>query len=91
VKTLSHVVAVGVLACLAATAVVAQSERVNVRMAQRPGQTVHMTMTQEMDFDISFDGAGPAVAGPMKMLMRSTMSLTQKTGALKAMAAGTQR
>jgi hypothetical protein len=44
-----------------------------------------MTMTQEMDFDISFDGAAlPGVTGPMKMLMRSIVALTQKTGGLKA-------
>ena len=70
VKRLSLVVAAGVLACLAAPTVIAQSEKVSIRMAPRPGQTVHLTMTQEMDFDISFDGAAlPGVTGPMKMLM----------------------
>jgi hypothetical protein len=85
VRRLPLVVAVGALACLAVPTVVAQSEKVSVRMAPRPGQTVHMTMTQEMDFDISFDGAAlPGVTGPMKMLMRSIVALTQKTGGLKA-------
>ena len=37
-------------------------------MAPRPGQTVRLTMTQDMDIDMSFDGAAalPGLA-PMKM------------------------
>lgn len=82
--TRTHVIAAGVIACLAAPAVIAQSEKVSIRMSPRPDQSTRMTMTQEMVIDMSFDSAA-AVPGltPMRMLMTSTMGLTQKTGALK--------
>jgi hypothetical protein len=53
-------------------------------MAPRPGQTIHMTMSQDMDFEMSFDGASP-VPGleTMKMLMRSSSAMTQKSGMQK--------
>ena len=68
-----------VIVCLATTAVFAQSEKINLPAVPKPGQTVRLTMTQEMDIDISFDGATPP--GPMKM--KTTMTMTQKTGALR--------
>ena len=81
----THVIAAGVIACLAAPALLAQSEKISIRMVPVPGQTVHMTMNQDMDMDISFDGnqAAPAVAGPMKVLITTTLAMTQKTGAVK--------
>ncbi len=83
-KRLSYVIAAGIIACLAAPAVIAQSEKVSVRMAPRPDQSARMTMIQEMVMDVSFDSAA-AVPGltPMRMSMTSTMGLTQKTGAVK--------
>ena len=48
-------------------AVVAQSEKISIRMAPRPGQTVRLNLAHEINMDISFD------AGAM----------THKTGALK--------
>ena len=63
-------------------AVIAQSEKVSIRMAPRPGQTVHLTLAHEVDMDISFGaGAAPGVM-PMKMVIRMTAAMTQKTGAL---------
>ena len=74
----THVIAAGVIACLAAPAVIAQSEKVSIRMSPRPDQSTRMTMTQEMVIDISVDNAA-AVPGltPMRMSMTSTMGLTQ--------------
>lgn len=65
-------------------AAIAQSEKVSIRMAPRPGQTVRMTSAQEADIDISIDGAAaaPGVMA-MKMAMRMVAAMTQKTGAVK--------
>ena len=64
-------------------AVVAQSEKISIRMAPRPGQTARLTMAHEVDMDISFDaGAAPGVM-PMKMAIRMMAAMTQKTGTLK--------
>jgi hypothetical protein len=82
----TFIVAAAIVSCLIASPVLAQPEKVSVRMAPRPGQTIHMTMSQDMDFEMSFDGASP-VAGltePMKMLMRSTIAMTQKSGMQRA-------
>ena len=80
----THVLAFGLSACLIAQGAVAQSERVSVRMAPQPGQSVRLAMTQEMDFDIGFDGAMPPGFSGMKILTRTTMTMTQKTGPRKA-------
>ena len=64
-------------------AVIAQSEKVSIRLAPSPGQTVRLTLAHEIDMDISFDGAAAAPGiMPMKMVVRMTMLITQKTGAL---------
>jgi hypothetical protein len=78
-----RVVAAAVATLLTTSALFAQSEKVSIRMAPRPDQTVRLSMLQEMDFDVSFDGAAPPGAMPMKMVMRSTMRMTQRIGALK--------
>ena len=82
--TQAHVIAAAVIVCLSAPEARAQSEKISLRMAPRPGQTVQMTVTQDMDFDMSMDGAPLPGGNSMKMVMRSTMALTQKTGPLKA-------
>src|ERR1044072_3637208 len=66
----------------AATAVFAQSEKISPRVFPKPNQTIRITMTQEMDMDISVDTTGPVPPGigPMKMTMRMTATMTQKTG-----------
>jgi len=78
----THVIAAGIVACLAAPAVFAQSERINIRPAPRPDQTVRMTMNQSLDMDLTIEGGAalPAGAGPVKMAVRMTMEMTQKTG-----------
>ena len=58
----------------------AQAEKVSIGMSPPPNQTLRMTMIQEVDIEILFDGT-PGLAGPMKMVTRSTLSMTQKTGA----------
>jgi hypothetical protein len=80
----THVIA-AVVACLTATAVFAQSERVNIRPAPRPDQTVRMTMNQSLDMDLTIEGGSALAAGPgpMKMAMRTTLEMTQKTGAAR--------
>jgi len=67
---------------LAAQAVFAQSERINIRPAPRPDQTVQMTMNQSLDMDLTVEGGAalPPGVGPMKMAMRMTAEMTQKTG-----------
>jgi hypothetical protein len=81
VKKLSRSLSVAVLIAFAAVPILAQPEKVSIRMAPRPGQTVRLTMTQEMDMKMSADGV-QAFPG-MQMMMRSSMVLTQKTGAVK--------
>ena len=71
------------LAAVAAPAF-AQSEKVSIRMSPQPGQTVKMTMTQDVDLEVSFGAALPGVEGAMKLAVKRIASLTQKTGALKA-------
>jgi len=78
----THVIAAAVVASLAASPVFAQTERISIRPAPRPDQTVQMTMNQSLDMDLTVEGGGalPAGAGPMKMAMKMTMEMTQKTG-----------
>jgi hypothetical protein len=79
-----QIAAVLVVALLASPGVIAQSEKVSVRMAPRPDQTVRQTSVTEMDFDISADGAAAAPGFmPLKMAMRMTTTITLKTGTLK--------
>lgn len=78
------VIVVALAVCLAGAGGSAQTEKVSVRMAPQPGQSIRMDMTQEMDFDLSFDGPTAAGLTSMTMQMRSTMALTQKTGPRKA-------
>lgn len=77
------VLVVGLVVCLSPAAAVAQSDKASVRRAPQPGQSVRMTLDQEMDFDLSIEGAPPGLDA-MKMLTRITMALTQKTGPRKA-------
>jgi hypothetical protein len=77
--TRTLVVAAGVIACLAAPAVIAQSEKVSVRMTPRPDQSTRMTMTQEIVFDMSFDmpaGAAPAALPGMNMIATIKVTIT---------------
>lgn len=71
-----------VLVIGATAALSGQPEKVTLRMAPRPDQTVHTTMTQEIDVDMVMEGA--AGLPPIKMLMRSTIGMTQKNGTRKA-------
>jgi hypothetical protein len=80
------VVVASLIVNLAATVVFAQSEKISPRIAPKPNQTIRITMVQEMDMDISIDAVGPvppAIGGPLRMTMRTTSSMTQKTGAMR--------
>lgn len=79
------VIAAGAISCLTVTGAVAQSEKITLRMAPAPDQTVRMTMAQDMDMDLTIEGAGglPGLTGPLKMVMRNTMDITQRVGARK--------
>jgi hypothetical protein len=70
------------LAGVAAPAL-AQSEKVSIRMSPQPGQTVKMTLTQDVDLEVSFGAALPGVEGAMKLAVKTVAALTQKTGAPK--------
>jgi hypothetical protein len=59
----------------------AQSDKISLRMAPAPGQTVQMLMTQKMDFEMSLEGTPVPGLAPMRMVTQSTMVMTQKTGA----------
>ena len=82
-KRFTRIFVVATAFLAAPPAVIAQSEKISIRMAPRPGQTVRLTLAHEVDMDISLDaGAAPGVM-PMKMVIRMTAAMTQKTGALK--------
>src|SRR5262245_57460111 len=62
----------------------AQSEKIGLRMAPHPNQTVHMRMVQETEVDMSFvtnsTTAAEAMA-PVKMATKTLVAITQKSGA----------
>jgi hypothetical protein len=81
VKRVTRIVVVATAFLAAPPVVIAQTEKVSVRMAPKPNQTVHQTSSMEMDLDMLI--AGTAAPPAMKMAMRMTMAMTLKTGALK--------
>lgn len=69
--------------CLSFVTVFAQADRISFNVMPKPGQVVHLKMSQEMDFEITFDGdpASPlAGMGPMKVTGTSGFAVTQKIG-----------
>ena len=84
VRQLTGVFVVATAFLAAPAAVIAQTEKISVRMAPKPNQTARQTSSTEMEFDISSAEAG-AAPGFMRMqiTMRMTMAMTLKTGALK--------
>ena len=83
-KRVTRIFVVAIAFLAGPPAVIAQSEKVSIRMAPHPGQTVRMTLAQEADIDISIDGAAaPPGVMAMKMAMRMMAAMTQKTGAVK--------
>ena len=80
----SHAIVI-VLAALAAPALFAQAEKISIRMAPQPGQTVRMTMNQDIDLELSLadNKALPGVEGGLKLGVKTTAALTQKTGAAR--------
>lgn len=70
--------------CFTSTTTFAQSEKITIKMAPEPNQTIRMRMVQEMEMNMSFEGNPPeeaAPAGPMKMLAKNVFAMTQKVGA----------
>jgi len=84
VKRVIRIFVVATALLAAPPAAIAQTEKISVRMAPQPNQTARQTSATEMEFDMSLNGTG-AVPGvmPMKMTMRTMMTMTLKTGALK--------
>jgi hypothetical protein len=72
------------VASLASTTALAQSDKITIRMAPAPNQTVRMRLVQEMEMEMTFGGNSPlaaAMPGPMKMLTTTVLAMTQKVGA----------
>src|SRR5262245_13616828 len=74
--------AVGI-ACLIWTSGYAQSERVTLRMAPQPNQTIRVRTVQENEVEVSFEAAVPEAApsNPMKLTTKTIFGMTQKFGA----------
>lgn len=69
--------------CLSAGVVFAQGDKVSVRIVPKPSQTNQLSLTQEMEIEMSFEGNVPpelAAMGTMKMVSKTTFTVTQKTG-----------
>src|SRR5262245_4080062 len=72
------------LASVASTTGLAQTEKITIRMAPAPNQSVRMKLVQEMEMEMTFEGNSPfalASAGPMKLLTTTVLAMTQKVGA----------
>ncbi len=72
-----------ILLCLCPVIFAAQADSITFNLRPQPEQTVHLKMTQELDFQLSFEtAAASSVAGlgPMKMSGRTVFAMTQKTG-----------
>lgn len=71
-------------ACLLSVTLLAQGDRITVRMAPRPNQTVRQRMTTEVAMTIERDTA-PADATPVppqQMQMTTTMEVSSTVGAV---------
>ena len=68
---------------LGSFALLAQTDKVTINLTPKPNQITHSRMTQEMDFDVTFEGNVPpevAGMGPMKVTIKVSSALTQKAG-----------
>lgn len=84
-KTLSLTSLLLTLLCLSFNTTLAQTDKINVRVSPKPGQTAQFKLAQEMAMDVSFEGEVPpqmAAMNPMKMVMNSVTTFTQKSGAV---------
>jgi len=84
-RTISRLMLLVIVCCISAAAF-AQSEKVSLRMPPRPNQLVHVNVVQETEMEVSFEGNSlpPGVTGPMKVVTKVTIALTQKTGSANA-------
>src|SRR5262249_39288187 len=75
-------IAIGI-ACMAPLTAFAQSEKVTLKMIPEPNQTIRMKMAQDVEIEMSFEGAPSAenLPGPMKMVAKTVFAITQKVGA----------
>lgn len=63
---------------------VAQSDRIPIRIVPAPNQTLHMRSTMDMDLDTTFDSTTPLPNGmppSMKLVMATAISQTMNIGA----------
>ena len=79
------VILAGSLAMAVCTSGFGQSEKITVRLAPTPNQTVKMRMIQDMQMELSMPGA-PAIPGMqgMKLGTKSVSAITQKVGPANA-------
>ena len=82
-NTVSRLTALIIIGCGLSAVAPAQSEKVPLRMLPRPNQLIHMNLVQETEMEMSFEGNSlpPGVTGPMKMVTKVSIAITQKTGA----------
>jgi hypothetical protein len=66
-------------AALTATGLLAQGERITLRAAPLPNQTIRLAMSQEMAFDVVTEGSGGM--GPMRIEGSMSFLATQRVGA----------
>jgi hypothetical protein len=67
------------------TAAGGQTEKITIRRAPEPNQTVRMRMAQHVEMDMTLEGNTAALGGvptSQKMAMKSTSLISQKTGPL---------
>src|SRR5690348_2493790 len=74
------------IACVAAVLlvpalVVAQGEKVSLRVEPSPGRTLHYRMTNDMDVDVTPEVDAGAAIPPMKIAGKTVLAMTQETGA----------
>lgn len=81
---LRRFISVIVLWCLAAAVIAAQPDRIRLRFAPAPGQSARMTMTHEMDMEMSLGGdAVPGLPGPLQFTSRARLVFRQTAGAAR--------
>jgi len=85
-RAISRLIVSASIGCCVSAVALAQSEKIPLRMPPRPNQLVHVKVVQETEMEVSFEGNAlpPGVTGPMKMITKVTIAMTQKTGSPNA-------
>lgn len=70
--------------CLGSTTTFAQSEKISIRIVPKPNQTSHLSLSQDGEIEMSFEGNVPeelAKMNPMRIKMKTLTSMTVRSGA----------